>query len=1198
MSKGGMVSQSIDLDSVKISDGVPVTQFSKELACDPQKSVVVSACAGSGKTWLLVARMVRLLLDDVKPQQILALTFTRKAAQEMRDRLYGLLQEFSTGDDQAVTNALIERGLDASQMSIYLPKAKALYSQVLANPQPIVIDTFHGWFGRLLGAAPVSIGIQPGFTLREDAKRLQEECLQDWWGGMSFDLRSQYDVLLKHLGSYNALQLLMGKASLLKQRGAWTFFAKACRGKNISPVDLLKNSLPQLEEANPLLALWNAPDALKNLEFVAYCFEHSGSQDQGLLEYLLPAIVCKKRGGDVMDVVQIFQGTFLTKDTSPTYRTWNDRLVGDLKTFLKNEGLSERGDEYLKIKNDWGNAFVRYIAWQAEQDIYAINQAWFTLNESMMAHAEDRKDSMRARDFDDLEIGVSLLMADATHAAYLQSRLDARYTQILVDEFQDTNPLQWQILRSWLEGYGNSSEKPKIFIVGDPKQSIYRFRRADPRLFVSAKQFLHSTWNAIYMEQGVTRRNAPQINETVNKIFMGPQIPDGYPYSEQKTHWRASDENRPTQKYARQGEAHLLALVPYEAKSSEPRDGSAFDSAIMDPYETVNVAQRHAEGLMVGKLINHLIATRKVADKDGDQDIWRDARASDFLLLVKRRQFLPQYERALRDMGLVYDSSRLGGLLNTLEVDDLIALLSVLVTPRHDLLLAQVLRSPIFSFTEREMQKLAIAKTPEAYRSWWDALQDSSDANLQRAARFLKHWHQLSERLPVHDLLDRIYQEGSVRAQYASVCQDRDRAQVLANLDAFLMLSLDQDGGQYPSLSRFIQEINAKRRGDDDETPDEGDIDAAGDDNLVELDPESDMSAEDLHLRVRLMTIHGAKGLESPFVIVLDANNTKPNPDKMGVLMDWPPQEMGPLHLSAFNTKTLTSPRKEINEAEKAIGVNENWNLFYVAMTRARQGLWISGDAQKPTPNNPTGLNQESWYGKASEAGLLPYLLPESPLENTQQTPRVPQAEDKTISLDDFVLKWSHAIHHQTQLLSDIESGVTVEVFAGEDEVITEPDPEVLQEGTNFHKLLEFLTPDSGNQNKPPMPSEQELMNWLGINQDDAKKLIHQVKTVLDTSELKRYLSSREWIAAWNELDLVSEGGKGSRMDRLVELDDHIAIIDYKLTIPSVGSEKYEKYRKQLQGYQAELTRIRPDKSVRTYLISSQGDLVEIKSNQ
>ena len=134
-----------------------------------------------------------------------------------------------------------------------------------------------------------------------------------------------------------------------------------------------------------------------------------------------------------------------------------------------------------------------------------------------------------------------------------------------------------------------------------------------------------------------------------------------------------------------------MPLVPYEAKSNGLRTGSAFDSAIIDPYETVNVAQRHEEGLRVGKLISHLIATRKVADKDGDQDIWRSARASDFLLLVKRRQYLPQYERALRDMGLVYDSSRLGGLLNTLEVDDLIALLSVLVTPRHDLPLAQVL---------------------------------------------------------------------------------------------------------------------------------------------------------------------------------------------------------------------------------------------------------------------------------------------------------------------------------------------------------------------------------------------------------------------------------------------------------------------------------------------------------------------------
>ena len=220
--------------------------YSERLACDPQRSVIVSACAGSGKTWLLVARMVRLLLDDVKPQEILALTFTRKAAQEMRDRLYGLLEQFSKSDDVSLMKELTTRGIEKEQTEKYLPKAKVLYEQVLANPQPIVIDTFHGWFGRLLGAAPVSMGIQPGFKLREDAKRLQEECLDDWWGDLTPELIAHYDVLLKYLGSHEAQKLLMGKSSLFKQRGAWTFFAKKCKQTGVTPIECLKQSLHKL----------------------------------------------------------------------------------------------------------------------------------------------------------------------------------------------------------------------------------------------------------------------------------------------------------------------------------------------------------------------------------------------------------------------------------------------------------------------------------------------------------------------------------------------------------------------------------------------------------------------------------------------------------------------------------------------------------------------------------------------------------------------------------------------------------------------------------------------------------------------------------------------------------------------------------------------------------------------------------------
>jgi ATP-dependent helicase/nuclease subunit A len=588
-------------------------------------------------------------------------------------------------------------------------------------------------------------------------------------------------------------------------------------------------------------------------------------------------------------------------------------------------------------------------------------------------------------------------------------------------------------------------------------------------------------------------------------------------------------------------------------------------------------------------------------DKKDGKDFWRPARGSDFILLVKRRKYLPHYERALREAVLAYDSSRLGGLLNTLEIDDLIALLTVLVSPRHDLPLAQVLRSPIFSFTEEQMQELSMSMS-QGYTSWWDALHASQSPAIQKAARFLEHWRVLSEALPVHDLLDLIYHESNLRIQYATAVQNLARAQVLANLDAFLELALNQDGGRYPSLSRFIDEINAMRRGDDDETPDEGDVEAEAaseaNEDIGEVDVESEMSEEERHRRVRIMTIHGAKGLEAPFIIMLDSNSTEWRKPHRGVLLDWSPEEASPDHLSLYTAKTLTGIRRDIFQKENEVGQNENWNLLYVAMTRAKQGLWLSGVEGKTN----TGINERSWYGRALAAGLSTQDVTSlnSRDDNPQENEIQQELGSIPFKIDHFEIEWDDAKRDYQDRQSKIESGALAEERKAKllESAKEAPDPEVLQEGTNFHKLLEFLTPDSSNQNRPPMPSEQELMNWLSINQDDAKKLIHQVKTVLDTSELKRYLTSGEWIAAWNELDIATKDGKGYRMDRLVELDDHIAIIDYKLTIPSVGSEKYEKYLKQLQSYQAELTRIRPDKSIRTYLISSQGDLVEIKSNQ
>ncbi|MGV0981637.1 MAG: UvrD-helicase domain-containing protein [Polynucleobacter sp.] len=1162
--------------------------FPVDIACDPNRSVIVSACAGSGKTWLLVTRMVRLLLAGAKPQEILALTFTRKAAQEMRDRLYRLLEEFSQSSDEQLIAHLTERGLNADEAKILLPTAKSLYAKVLASPQGIVIDTFHGWFGRLLGAAPISTGIQPGFSLREDAKRLQEECLDDWWGNLPEGIQVHYDTLLKALGASETQKFLMSNYSLFKQRGAWVFFSQACKAHGTTPIEKLKTDLPRLKIDNPLNSIWNAINAKADLEFLHRCFSNSSATEMAYAPIIQAAMNLKASGGDVMEMASALQSVFLTQDE--TNRTSNDKAAGDLKKYLKKEGEQDRELEHITYKQAWATAFLEFVAWKKEQEAYALNEAWFAMSAAMMDHVSATKESMRVRDFDDLEIGVSQLMADSANAAYLQSRLDAKYKHILVDEFQDTNPLQWQILRAWLEGYGQDESKPTVFIVGDPKQSIYRFRRADPRLFNDAQAFLVKEMNAASLNQNTTRRNAPKINEAVNQIFGSEQLPESYPFIAQNTLWKAPAGSAANAQYSNEGEAYLLPLVKYEAEELEHRAGNAFEEAIVDVRQTADVTQRYVEGQQVSALIEHLIQTRPVVDRTNGKEVWRKARESDFLLLVKRRKYLPQFERALREAGLAFESSRLGGLLNTLEIDDLIALLTVLVTPRHDLPLAQVLRSPIFAFTEIQMQALSKSIASNQYRSWWDALQDSPDAGLLQAARYLEHWRMLGERLPVHDLLDRIYQESDLRIKYASASQEIARAQVLANLDAFLELALNQDGGRYPSLGRFIEEINTIRRGDDDETPDEGDVEAEAD--LVELDEESELSEEDKNKRVRMMTIHGAKGLESPFVILLDANHTEGKADHRGVLLDWSPESESPSHLSMYTSATLTNPRSEVRERELLIGKNENWNLLYVAMTRAKQGLWISGVAKAPTTKNPVGLDEKSWYGRAMLGQLATLEDQPTPLKNIIPAPaNQKSANPKDFMMDDFEVSWGAAKASHEQQLKDIESGVTLEVFQDDDGATD--NSKILEEGVHFHRLLEHLTHQTGATSPEPMSADQ-VARWLGIDNELANKALDQANAVLKTQELQRYLTANQWVQAWNEIDIADKEGRSYRMDRLVEFDDHLAILDYKLTIPEEGSEAYGKYCAQLNNYKQELARIRPDKPNKAFLISSKGDLKEV----
>ncbi len=1183
-------------------------QSNQQRACDPARSVMVSACAGSGKTWLLVARLVRILLAGAKPHEILALTFTRKAAQEMRERLYGLLEEFARCDDAALISALVERGLNDAEARSAIPQARSLYETVLASPQAIVIDTFHGWFGKLLGAAPVSIGIQPGFSLREDSKRLQEECLADWWSQVPKELKLHYESLLQQLGAHETLQFLTGSYSVFKQRGAWTFFEARCAQQGTTPIQQLEQMLTQFSAPNAVLQMWNAPITLTNLELLAHCFANSTQTEKNYCAVIENAIDAKKAGLDITQqdaLIVALEAIFLTKEKTP--RSANAKVSNDLKKWLSkaDQGISESG--YLACKEAWADAFLANVQRDREAAALQLNTAWFAMSAAMLAHVQASKEAMRVRDFDDLEIGVSQLMADSSHAAYLQARLDSRYQHILIDEFQDTNPLQWQILRSWLEGYGADTNKPSIFIVGDPKQSIYRFRRADPRLFDTAKHFLQSELGADFIELDVTRRNAPAINNAVNCTFSSDLLPESYPYTLQTTAWTAPDSPDVTANGANQGEAYLLPLIAPEEHEAHERLGNAFAGPLPDASETGSVMQRYREGQRIAQMIREVMQTRRVLELVHGQPVSRDPRPSDFLLLVKRRQYLPQYERAMREAGLAFESSRLGGLLNTLEIDDLIALLTVLVTPRHDLPLAQVLRSPLFGASEDQMQSLAISLASEGYRSWWDALQASSDSALLKAGRYLEHWRVLGEHLPVHDLLDQIYAEHDVRMRYAIASDDLLRPQALANIDAFLELALNHDGGRYPSLGRFIAEIKAMRQGDDDETPDEGEMDLDSETaDSIELGDDNLLSDADRNKRVRMMTVHGAKGLEAPFVVLLDTNHTTGMNQHRGILLDWPPNETAPIHLSAFTKDTITSPRTQIQEEEQRIASNENWNALYVAMTRAKQGLWISGVATSSAKEK--GLDLNSWYYRIQSAELPDFAIPEKVATTPKDQKSTVQSQSNTslpFSIDDFSLEWDVAKSSHALQQANIEGGIT-KTDAVEDQADPELDPRILEDGVHFHALLECCTLQSGSTISD-LPSLAHTMNWFGINEVRATLALSRAKTVLQTDALKPYLLDGGWIQAWNEIDVLMTADENesmpdeqnkktihTRFDRLVEFADRLVILDYKLSLPKEGDRKSALYQKQLQQYAIGLQGIRNDKPIEAYLVSAAGELLQL----
>ena len=513
---------------------------------------------------------------------------------------------------------------------------------------------------------------------------------------------------------------------------------------------------------------------------------------------------------------------------------------------------------------------------------------------------------------------------------------------------------------------------------------------------------------------------------------------------------------------------------------------------------------------------------------------------SDVMLLVRRRSHLSSYEKALREAGIPFVSSRRGGLLDALEVADMIALLTFLITPADNRALAHILKSPIFGATDQDL--VALAQRDGA--SWWKRMLAatelaSTSLALRRAAKLLQVWMQAAHDLPVHDLIDSILHQGDLFALYAQAASASDRAQVIGNLTAFTELALNMDAGRYPSLPKFIAALSVFKQGVDADAPDESSVDSATD-------------------AVRILTIHSAKGLEAEIVVMLDSNHSEAAKDQTGILCQWPLQQGEKKHFSVFGRKDQRgASRDALFAQEEAQAKQENWNMLYVAVTRAKQLLILSGVASDKAAD-VDGVSREGWY---SRFGMLEEVI----------------LSDDSYASDELA-----------------EKCFVMPLFCPPDlrlpvpELITVSSPEQL-EGIALHALMERLT--NQVQSWPvQIPEVEAIAAWLPCSSSIAASIRQQAIKILGKEELEQYFNPARFTFARNEMDILYQQ-LVVRLDRVVVLDNEVWVLDYKRQL--LANER-DAYQEQLKGYSNALMSIFSDKKIRAALILSDGELIEM----
>ena len=1125
----------------------------QQSAADPAASVWVSASAGTGKTKVLTDRVLRLLLDGTEPGRILCLTFTRAAAAEMAIRITRTLGEWTAASDEILDMALSEL-IQRAPTDEEFRRARLLFAQVLDTPGGMKILTIHAFCQSLLRRFPLEAGIAPHFavaderTSRELLNEAQNRLLRHARQGADEDLAAALGAITAQIGE-DSFSKLMGELTgardklpgLLGGDAVATIARLLGVGIDDSETELIRAACR--EGAFPRQALVKAATALTEGS------KTDSARGARIADWLAGDEAARIAGFDA------YCRAFVKKDGAPFVK-----LATKAVAVAAPDATVALADEQARL-----------VALQERRMALAVMQnsaALIRFGARMLHYYRQEKTARAVLDYDDQIMETRRLLSAEDIAPWVLYKLDGGLDHILVDESQDTSPAQWSVIAALAEEFfaGESAHENAhagvrtIFAVGDEKQSIFSFQGADPEALADMRAEFHRRvedarreWRDVPLERSF--RSTAAVLDVVDAVFAVADAAPGVVRPGERLHHEAE----------RIGQAGLVEMWPVAVPRGGPED------AVWAPPVTRRAGDNPAERLaaaLADRICGWLQAPQSPGGEGWLESENRAIRAGDIMVLVRQRgSFAPALVRALKAKNVDVAGVDRMNLTEQLAVMDLMALGDFLLLPGDDLTLAALLKGPFIGFSEEQLFALAWQRGAE---SLWRTLtaRRGENTDFSRAYEFLAGLLAKADFQPPFEFYAEFLGAGGGRRQLLG----RLGAEAADPIDEFLSAALAYERAHPPALQGFLHWLRAAQ-------------------SELKRDPEQARN------QVRVMTVHGAKGLQAPIVFLPD---TLSLPADRRTILWTEDGETGALPLWPGRRAREERVSKALRGRARQRDLDEYRRLLYVAMTRAEDRLYICGWQGTKTPpeqcwnhlirDGLAGLEGtrliklefaggDGWSGDglryscaqtaaAKPAGevaadmgeieaLRPYFRAPAPPEPSPPRPLAPSR------------RTAAAPPARGPLEQDGAS--------------------TFLRGRLVHRLLELL-PEAAPEARAQAARRFFARSSHGLTVPAQKDIAAEVMGVLSDGDSAPLFGANSQA----EVPLAAMLGKhviSGQVDRLLVESDRVLVVDYKSgrTAPGDDSAIPEAYLAQMADYRAVLRAIFPGRKIRSALLFTDG---------